>query len=74
MTECLCPSCSTLPLPSHTEQHRRECEARVLLRWSKTRREKYYRVVRATRGKMAASELIREVKEQWRKSQSPGLI
>lgn len=47
------------------ESHRRECEARSVMRWSREKRTEYYANVKKRRGDAAAQELIREVRKQW---------
>lgn len=51
------------------EKHRRECEARTVMRWDKDRRNAYFSDVKKKRGEAAAKELIGEVNEQWKTSQ-----
>lgn len=53
-----------------SEKHRRECEARTVLRWPREKRTEYYADVKKRRGDAAAQELIRNVREQWQKSQT----
>ena len=49
---------------NNTEQFRRECEARFVLKMSDGKRQAYYRGVEAKRGTDAAHELVAEVKRQ----------
>ena len=51
------------------EKHRRECEARTVMRWDKERRNAYFLDVKKKRGTAAAKELIGEVNRQWKTSQ-----
>ena len=51
------------------EKHRRECEARSVLRWPREKRTEYYADVKKRRGNAAAQELIRAVRAEWEKSQ-----
>lgn len=51
------------------ENHRRECEARTVLRWPREKRTEYYADVKKRRGDAAAQELIRTVRAEWEKSQ-----
>jgi hypothetical protein len=48
-----------------SEKHRRECEARMVMRWSKQRRIEYYALVRRHRGDLAATQLLEEVRRQY---------
>lgn len=58
-----------------SEKHRRECEARTVLRWSREKRTEHYAGVKKQRGEEAAQELIKEVKQQWAISQrQPSLL
>ena len=52
------------------EKHRQECEAREVMRWSREKRAEYYGDVMKRRGEAAAQELIKNVREQWQKSQT----
>ena len=57
------------------EKHRRECEARTVLRWSREKRAEYYADVKKRRGEAAAKDLVTEVKRQWHISQrQPSLL
>lgn len=51
------------------EDHRRQCEARVVLKWPKEKRQAHYEAIRGIRGNKATEELITEVKRQYRISQ-----
>lgn len=51
------------------ENHRRECEARLVLKWPKEKRRAHYEAIRVIRGDKATDELITEVKRQYRISQ-----
>ncbi|SOD42397.1 DUF7696 family protein [Nitrosovibrio sp. Nv4] len=44
-----------------SEQHRRECEARYVMKMDDTRRQTYYEGVLKHRGKAKANELIDDV-------------
>lgn len=54
---------------NNTEQYRRECEARQVLKWPKEKRQAHYEAIRVIRGDKATEELIAEVKRQHRLSQ-----
>ena len=57
------------------DQHRKECEAREVMRWSREKRTEYYSDVKKRRGDAALKELIEEVKKQWTISQrQPSLL
>ena len=47
------------------EKHRKECEARTVMRWDKVRRTDYYAKVTALRGQESAQQLKDEVNRQW---------
>ena len=49
---------------NNTEQFRKECEARFVLKMSDGKRQAYYRGVEEKRGSAAAHELVAEVKRQ----------
>ena len=51
------------------EKHRRECEAREVMLWSREQRTEYYADVKKRRGEAAAQDLIMEVKQQWLREQ-----
>lgn len=51
------------------EKHRRECEAREVLSWSKDTRTAYYAMVRERRGEASAQQLIADVKAEWQRQQ-----
>lgn len=53
-----------------TEQFRRECEARRVLQMSDDMRQEHYKGCLAKRGQAKVDELIKEVKNQRRLSQS----
>lgn len=60
------PAVSAPEIPfTCSEQHRRECEARYLMKLSLEARREYYAHVREKRGKPAMRELIAEVNRQW---------
>lgn len=40
------------------------------MRWSREKRAEYYADVKKRRGEAAAQELIKNVREQWQKSQT----
>ena len=66
---CDSPNCTWV------EKHRKECEAREVMRWSREKRAEYYADVKKRRGEAAAQQLIKEVKEQWTISQQqPSLL
>ena len=48
-----------------TERHRRECEARHVMKLVHQARRDYYAGVRKQRGEAAMKELIAEVNRQW---------
>ena len=56
------------------EKHRKECEAREVMRWDRVKRSDYYADVKKRRGEVALKELIEEVKKQWNVSQQPSLL
>ena len=56
--------------PNNSEDHRRECEAREVMKWSHDRRIAHYTAILAKRGPAAMDELIAEVKRQYRLSQA----
>lgn len=56
------------------EKHRRECEAREVMRWDRIKRTEYYADVKKRRGEAALKELIEEVKKQWSSSQQQSLL
>lgn len=47
-----------------SEEFRRECEARHVLKYPKEQRDAYYTGVQKIRGQKAADELVAEVKKQ----------
>lgn len=47
------------------EQHRRECEARLVLSWPLAQRREYLKGVAEVRGDAAAEELKQEIRRQW---------
>lgn len=51
-----------------TEDFRRQCEAREVMRWNKYRRREYYEGVKKNRGEAAMLELVAEVKIQAKKA------
>jgi hypothetical protein len=51
------------------EKHRKECEARTVMRWSREKRTAYYAAVKTLRGESAVMDLIEEVKRQWSANQ-----
>ena len=56
--------------PNNTEQHRRECEARMVMRWTREHRQEYYKGVQSKRGQKATDELVAEVKKQYQLANS----
>jgi len=56
-----------------TEQFRRECEARHVLKMSDDKRQEYYKGVQAKRGQKGIDELLTEVKKQRRLENSKDL-
>jgi hypothetical protein len=50
--------------PAQIEQHRRECEAREVIKWDKERRQAHYIGVEKKRGRAAMLELWEEAKRQ----------
>jgi hypothetical protein len=57
------------------EKHRKECEARTVMRWEREKRTAYYADVKKRRGEAEAQELIKEAKVQWIISQrQPSLL
>lgn len=59
MTKCDKPDCTW------SENYRRECEARLVMQWSREKRNEHYAAVKTRRGDVAVSELISEVNRQW---------
>lgn len=53
-----------------SEQHRRECEARYVMKLSLEQRRAYYLAIREKRGEAAARELVAEVNLQWKRANS----
>lgn len=51
------------------ETHRRECEARSVMRWPQERRQAYYAEVKKRRGDAALRGLVTEASKQWKLSQ-----
>lgn len=70
--------CGTNPCdkPSCTwgEKHRKECEARQVMRWDKPTRLAYYADVKKKRGDAAVKQLIEETEKQWKTSQQQSLL
>ena len=62
------------PNCSWSEDYRRQCEARTVMRWDKVRRTDYYAKVTALRGQESAQQLKDEVNRQWKLSQQPSLL
>lgn len=50
---------------SHSEQHRRECEARQVLKWPLLKRREYLAAIEKIRGKEARTYLEEEISRQW---------
>lgn len=63
--------CSTSSC-THSEGHRRRCEARTVGRWPKHERNAFYALVRKARGEEAAAQLVADVSDEWRKSMREG--
>ena len=63
--------CGPLPCDSPDctwgERHRRQCEARHVMRLAQDKRREYYAAVAKKRGQPAFVELKAEVTAQWRK-------
>lgn len=59
-------------MTNSTEQHRRECEARWVLKrfGDKAERQKHYQRVALKRGKAATDYMIEEVKRQYENQQN----
>jgi hypothetical protein len=53
-----------------SEQYRAQCEARVVMRWEKDRRQAYYQKVAKTRGEAAARALIAVVRREWKEGEA----
>ena len=49
-----------------SEQYRKECEARQVLKWGREKRKEYYQGVKFNRGEAAKNELIAEVRRQYK--------
>lgn len=47
-------------------EYRKQCEARLVLKWPKAQRENHYEGVEENRGKKARLDLMAEVKKQYR--------
>lgn len=56
-----------------SEDFRRECEARTIMKRTHDQRIAYYTAIRRIRGPQAADELITEVKRQYRLSQEKSM-
>lgn len=67
---CDCSQCSPTPRVTATEQHRRECEARGVLKMPKAQRVAYYEGVEKHRGIKGLQYLIEEVKRQYAASRN----
>jgi hypothetical protein len=57
-------------LPDDTEEFRRQCEARYVIKMDKERRQAHYIAVEKKRGRVAMLELWEEAKRQAREEAS----
>lgn len=53
------------PIDTYSEEWRRICEARHVMKLEKEKRREYYQKVAENRGREAAQELKDEVNRQW---------
>ena len=60
-------------IDNNSEQHRRECEARHVLKQSDDQRQEYYKGVQSKRGQKGIDDLLNEVKKQMRLENSKDL-
>jgi|GEM_PF-2547241 len=51
---------------NNTEEFRRECEAREVMKWPREKRTAHYEAIKLIRGQEATTALIDEVKKQYR--------
>lgn len=73
-TTCLCPRCRPEDPPPargtpeflYSDLHRRECEAREVLKLSKEARTRYYRSVHEARGEYGCYVLIYDVEKLYK--------
>lgn len=78
--KCLCPRCNPdAPHPErgtpeflYSDLHRRECEARHVLKMDKESRYAYYKIVHEKRGEPALRLLIFDVEALYKKVQDAG--
>ena len=56
---------------SYSEQHRRECEARQVLKWPLTKRREYLAAIEKHRGKEGRKYLEEEMTRQWAIKKKP---
>ena len=56
------------PTCSWSEDYRRQCEARTVMRWDRIKRTEYYADVKKRRGEAAAQDSIRAQAEHIRRS------
>mgnify|MGYP001615052061 CR=1 FL=1 len=69
--KCLCPACGGDD-PLYSELHRRQCEARHVLKMRKEQRQAYYQgVLKGRRGEAAARLLIEDIEAEAEKQEIP---
>jgi len=51
---------------NNSEEFRRECEAREVMKWPREKRTAHYEAIKLIRGQTATTALIDEVKKQYR--------
>jgi hypothetical protein len=69
MKRCLCRACyadhaSDPAAYTYSEEWRRVCEARKVLKWPAEKRQAYYEAVAEARGEEAAMQLVADVKTE----------
>lgn len=64
-TSCRCPACCDTPDTKYTQEHKRICEIRTVLKMPKDARASYYARVAEARGEPAARALMAEVSAAW---------
>ena len=58
---------------NNSEDFRRQCEAREIMKWSPQRRTAHYAAINQIRGPKAKDELIAEVNRQYRLRQQQAM-
>jgi hypothetical protein len=56
-----------------SDEHRRDCEARTVMRWPREARANFYRQVRERRGEARAQQLIDDVNRLWRQQRQEAI-